>query len=240
MFSLLCCASGEITSIAQQQYLLITTGVAKIKNYHSECRYEQWRTGALALTAVQECQKSNWTDCFELADSNCVLLSLLWHFFVSLTRQTKNVRHDCLLNPLICVLTHQPWPSRCNQFPASIRFILVVMGKAERVLFFLQTASPALPARQLFQPLRFRARRALRIEQYGVARRVHISRFPHCWIKSIGSDNAHPEQTLTCFSASAVTDKTTSCQEKGKGNSGGRKRRKTKFTKDSDWIQTCL
>ncbi|KAF3704642.1 hypothetical protein EXN66_Car020331 [Channa argus] len=37
------------------------------------------------------------------------------------------------------------------------------------------------------------------MEQHEVARRVHISAFLPSWIKSIESDNAHSEQTLTCF-----------------------------------------
>lgn len=46
----------------------------------------------------------------------------------------------------------------------------------------------------------------------GRAWKVHISTSPPCWIKSIGSDIAHPEQTLTCFSTLSQT-KTTSCRE---------------------------
>ena len=60
----------------------------------------------------------------------------------------------------------------------------------------------------------------------GAAWKVHISTSPPCWIKSIGSDIAHPEQTLTCFSTLSQT-KTTSCRvEKeirgGRGAGGGK------------------
>lgn len=63
--------------------------------------------------------------------TTCVLL--LWHFFVWLTRLMRNVRHDCLLNPLICgpdPINHDTASS--NKFPALYQvYLAVTMSNGE-------------------------------------------------------------------------------------------------------------
>lgn len=115
---------------------------------------------------------------------------------------------------------YQPWPSQRNQFLAFISGLFWRLQWRMKDIFFFICL---LFVYQLFpQPglctncssgCLCRAEWALRVEQCGAAGRVHISTFPPWWIKSIESGNAHPEQTLTCFST-PVSDKTTSCWEK--------------------------
>lgn len=101
---------------------------------------------------------------------------------------------------------YQPWPRQRNQFPRFLSGLFWLLGWGMRGGGFVYQLFP-LPCllTNCSSGCFCRAEWALRMEQYGVAKRVHISAFLPCWIKSIGSDNAHPEQTLTCFSALSQT-----------------------------------
>lgn len=75
---------------------------------------------------------------FEPADYLRLFVSAV-AFFVRLTRLMKNVRHDCLLNPLIC--GHDPVDrdaARAANSPLSIRFILAVTVSEEKGFFVYQ------------------------------------------------------------------------------------------------------
>ena len=153
-------------------------------------------------------------------------------FFVRMTRLMKNVRHDCLLNLLVC--GHDPVDrdaARAANSPLSIRFILAVTVSEEKGFFVYQLFPLACLLTIVPVAAFSRAEWALRMQRYGrggvgAAWKVHISTSPPCWIKSIGSDIAHPEQTLTCFSTLSQT-KTTSCRVEeeirgGRGAGGGK------------------
>lgn len=88
---------------------------------------------------------------------------------------------------------YQPWPSWCNQFPCLYQ---VYFGCDIFLLPFPWPAClPIVPVSAFAGLNGLQARGGT-----GQQRGVHISTFLPCWIKSIGSDSAHPEQTLTCFS----------------------------------------
>lgn len=166
---------------------------------------------------------------FEPADYLRLFVSAV-AFFVRLTRLMKNVRRDCLLNPLIC--GHDPVDrdaARAANSPLSIRFILAVTVSEEKGFFCLPTVSTSLPAYNCSSGCLFQSWMSFKdaaVREGGAAWKVHISTSPPCWIKSIGSDIAHPEQTLTCFSTLSQT-KTTSCREKEEINTrrkGGEKK----------------
>lgn len=97
-----------------------------------------------------------WAGCFEPTDYLCPFVSAV-AFFVWLTRLMKNVRHDCLLNPLICgsdPINHDPASTTNSPAFYQVYFGYYSEGWAFFVcLFFfcLPTVSTALPAYQLFQ-----------------------------------------------------------------------------------------
>lgn len=143
--------------------------------------------------------------------TTCVLL--LWHFFVWLTRLMRNVRHDCLLNPLICgpdPINHDTASS--NKFPPLYQVYLAVTMRwgVCWLLFCLPTVSTVLR----IVPLAAFAEldELSKICQQEVAWRVHISTFLPCWIKPIGSDNVRPANT-DLFLNSVLNN--TICQETG-------------------------
>lgn len=114
----------------------------------------------------------------------------------------KNVRHDCLLNHSSVVLTLSTATRTVLPIPRFPSGSFWLLPPRDGIFFLCVYCLPTLPCllTNCSSGCFCRAERALGMEQYSMARRVHISTFLPWWIKSIGSDNAHPEQTLTCFS----------------------------------------
>lgn len=123
----------------------------------------------------------------------------------------------------------RPWRSPRSQFPAFYQVYFGCYGERREGVFCLPTVSTSLPAYNCSSGCLFQSWMSFKdaaVREGGAAWKVHISTSPPCWIKSIGSDIAHPEQTLTCFSTLSQT-KTTSCREKEEINTrrkGGEKK----------------
>lgn len=132
------------------------------------------------------------------------------NFCATNSSDEKNVRHDCLLNLLICgpdPISHYA-ASATNASEEIFLFFFFVKGG---FLFTSCFRCPACPP--AIVPVAASAEQ--RMNSHGAARRVYISTYPPCCNKSIGSHNAHPEQTLTC--SPTLASETTSCQKKKRG-----------------------
>lgn len=134
--------------------------------------------------------------------TTCVLL--LWHFFVWLTRLMRNVRHDCLLNPLICgpdPIDHDTASS--NKFPPLYQVYLAVTmsnggGGGFVGCFFVCQLFP--PSYELFRWLLSQSWMSF---QRFASKRLHGGfTFPHFCLAGLSQLGLimYVQRTLTCFS----------------------------------------
>lgn len=141
----------------------------------------------------------------------CPFVFAVAFFCVRLTRLMKNVRHDCLQNPLICA------PDPINRDPASatnsslsIGFILTVMVSDEGVFSLyiwscLPNVSTVLPVYQLFQWLLLQSWMGFKNGAgKGDGKEGSFPHFRFAGLSQLGLI-MYIQQTLTCLSTPSQT-----------------------------------
>lgn len=123
----------------------------------------------------------------------------------------KNVRHDCLLNPLIC----GPDPFDHDAACTITAPLPIGEGKGLFVyrLFPLPCPLSIIPVADFY----FSPEWALSMEQHWGGKKVLHFQLSALGFESTGSNNVHPEQTSTCF-----LTQTTSWHGKKEVNTGDR------------------